>query len=47
MEIIEYQTYREKEILPLYASVGWTAYTDAPDVLHRGFERETMDVNKT
>mgnify|MGYP006920809073 CR=1 FL=1 len=30
MEIIEYQTYREEEILPLYASVGWTAYTDAP-----------------
>ena len=30
MEIIEYQTYRTEEILPLYASVGWTAYTDAP-----------------
>lgn len=37
MEIIEYQTYREEEILPLYASVGWTAYTDAPDALRRGF----------
>lgn len=34
MEIIEYQTYREEEILPLYASVGWTAYTDTPDVSH-------------
>ena len=34
MEIIEYQTYREKEILPLYASVGLTAYTDTPDVSH-------------
>ena len=42
MEIIEYRTYREKEILPLYASVGWTAYTDAPDVLHRGFERSLL-----
>ena len=42
MEIIEYQTYREEEILPLYASVGWTAYTDAPDVLHRGFERSLL-----
>ena len=42
MEIIEYQTYREGEILPLYASVGWTAYTDAPDVLHRGFERSLL-----
>ena len=42
MEIIEYQTYREGEILPLYTSVGWTAYTDAPDVLHRGFERSLL-----
>ncbi len=42
MEIIEYRTYREKDILPLYASVGWTAYTDAPDVLHRGFERSLL-----
>ena len=42
MKIIEYQTYREEEILPLYASVGWTAYTDAPDVLHRGFERSLL-----
>ena len=42
MEIIEYQTYCEEEILPLYASVGWTAYTDAPDVLHRGFERSLL-----
>ena len=37
MEIIEYRTYREEDILPLYASVGWTAYTDAPDALRRGF----------
>ena len=42
MKIIEYQTYREEEILPLYASVGWTAYTDAPEVLHRGFERSLL-----
>lgn len=42
MRIIEYQTYREEEILPLYASVGWTAYTDAPDALRRGFERSLL-----
>ena len=42
MEIIEYQTYREGEILPLYTSVGWTAYTDAPDALRRGFERSLL-----
>lgn len=42
MEIIEYQTYREEEILPLYASVGWTAYTDAPDALRRGFAESLL-----
>ena len=42
MEIIEYRTYREEEILPLYTSVDWTAYTDAPDVLQRGFERSLL-----
>lgn len=42
MEIIEYQTYRSEEILPLYASVGWTAYTDAPDALRRGFEKSLL-----
>ena len=40
--IIEYQTYREEEILPLYASVGWTAYTDAPDALRRGFVKSLL-----
>ena len=42
MRIIEYQTYREEEILPLYASVGWTAYTDAPDALRRGFLKSLL-----
>ena len=36
MEIREYKTYNEPEILRLYASVGWTAYTDHPDVLRKG-----------
>ena len=42
MEIIEYQTYREEEILPLYTSVDWTAYTGAPDALRRGFEKSLL-----
>ena len=42
MEIIEYRTYREEDILPLYTSVGWTAYTDAPDALRRGFEKSLL-----
>lgn len=37
MEIREYKTYNELEILHLYASVGWTAYTDYPEELCKGF----------
>jgi len=42
MEIREYTTYNEKEILPLYASVGWSAYTEHPDVLQNGFENSLL-----
>lgn len=37
MEIREYLQYNEAEILSLYSSVGWTAYTDSPEALRRGF----------
>ena len=42
MEIKEYRTYNEPEILHLYASVGWTAYTDHPEVLQKGFENSML-----
>ena len=42
MEIREYRTYNEAEILRLYQSVGWTAYTDHPDVLQKGFESSML-----
>lgn len=42
MEIREYKTYHEDEILSLYASVGWTAYTGDPDVLRKGFENSLL-----
>lgn len=42
MEIREYRTYNEEEILRLYASVGWTAYTDHPKVLRKGFENSML-----
>lgn len=42
MEIREYKTYNEPEILRLYASVGWTAYTDHPEVLRQGFENSML-----
>ena len=42
MEIREYRTYNEAEILPLYECVGWTAYTDNPKVLQKGFESSML-----
>ena len=42
MIICEYKQYIEQEILPLYASVGWTAYTDHPEMLRKGFEKSML-----
>ncbi|MBR2879598.1 MAG: GNAT family N-acetyltransferase [Oscillospiraceae bacterium] len=42
MKIIEYASYNEQEILSLYSSVGWTAYTEHPDTLRRGFENSLL-----
>lgn len=40
--IKEYTIYHEKEILDLYASVGWTAYTENPTALRTGFEHSLL-----
>lgn len=37
MEIREYKVYNEEEILRLYASVGWTSYTEDPAALREGY----------
>ena len=42
MEIKEYLSYDEKEILALYESVGWTAYTENPAALRLGFARSLL-----
>ena len=42
MEIIAYTKYNVAEILDLYASVGWTAYTDDPAVLRSGFANSLL-----
>lgn len=42
MEIREYRTYNETEILRLYQSVGWTAYTNHPEILRKGFESSML-----
>ena len=36
-QIREYTDCNMDEVLSLYASVGWTAYTDRPDMLERAF----------
>ena len=38
MDIRTYDRYDEAEVLALYESVGWTAYTKEPQVLRAGFE---------
>ena len=42
MEIREYGRYNEPEILRLYESVGWTAYTSYPEALRKGFENSML-----
>ena len=42
MEIREYKEYNEPEILGLYASVGWTAYTDDPTALRNVFANSLL-----
>ena len=42
MEIRAYTEYNEAEILALYASVGWTAYTDDPAALRNGFANSLL-----
>ena len=42
MEIRKYTAYNESEILNLYTSVGWTAYTRDPQALKRGFARSLL-----
>ena len=42
MVIREYREYCEAEIAELYASVGWTAYTDDLAALARGFRQSLL-----
>lgn len=41
-EIREYQPYLETEVYNLYASVGWTAYTEDMASLKKGFENALL-----
>lgn len=42
MTIREYAGFNEEEILRLYASVGWTAYTNDREALRSGFARSLL-----
>ena len=42
MDIKEYTDYDDEEIINLYHSVGWKAYTDQPDSLKRGFSNSLL-----
>lgn len=35
--IKQYETYKEAEILNLYTSVGWTNYTNHPEMLKNAY----------
>jgi len=37
-KITEYKPYSSEEILPLYAAVGWTNYTDRSEMLRKAYE---------
>ncbi len=40
--IKEYRVYNEEEILSLYKAVGWTAYTDNPKALRKGYQKSLL-----
>lgn len=42
MKICEYAEYREEEIMNLYAAVGWTNYTDRPEMLRKAYAHSLL-----
>lgn len=42
LKIAVYAQYKEEEILHLYNSVGWKAYTSAPEALRKGFANSLL-----
>lgn len=42
MQIKEYGSFDKEEILHLYASVGWTNYTDNPDMLEQACKNSLL-----
>lgn len=42
MIIKEYSDYKDEEIIKLYTDAGWKAYTDNPELLHKGYENSLL-----
>lgn len=42
MEIREYTSFNREEILTLYASVGWTNYTNNPAMLEQAYQNALL-----
>ncbi len=42
MKIIPYVDYQEAEVLALYRRVGWTNYTDKPEMLKKAFSSSLL-----
>ena len=42
MTIREYTEFNDEEIIGLYAAVGWSAYTEDPDTLRKGFANSLL-----
>lgn len=42
MEIKEYTEFCDEEIKALYTAVGWTNYTDRPQMLKRAYEKSLL-----
>lgn len=44
MDLREYPLFNKEEILPLYSSVGWTNYVNAPDMLERAYQNSPLKI---
>lgn len=45
IEIKPYKTYDSDEVLALYGAVGWTAYTDRPEMLRQAFAHSLLTLS--
>lgn len=44
MEIKEYINFNKQEIMELYAAVGWTNYTERPQMLEQAYKKSLLKI---